>query len=153
MEQPASTTSTSVARVRDELPFLDEHRVLVAAPRAQVWLALEEYARSSLGVGEGNPVAGLLGTEPRTGFAVVEKEPEERLVVAGRHRFSRYRIEFLLHPAPERAGDGTVLAARSYAVFPGLLGFAYRTAVIGTRFHVLATRHVLNSIRQQSGAG
>ena len=42
-----------------------------------------------------------------------------------------------------------MLRARSYGEFPGLHGRAYRVAVIGTRGHVLATRHLLKAVRRQ----
>ena len=65
--------------------------------------------------------------------------------MAGRHRFSRYRLVFELVDA---ADDETQLSARTYAEFPGLRGRAYRALVIGTRLHVLATNQILRSVRR-----
>jgi len=47
------------------------------------------------------------------------------------------------------ASDGaTQLSAQTYAEFPGVRGRAYRALVIGTRAHVVATHHILRSIRR-----
>ena len=65
--------------------------------------------------------------------------------MAGRHRFSHYRLVFELVDA---ADDETHLSARTYAEFPGLRGRVYRALVIGTRLHVLATNQILRSVRR-----
>jgi hypothetical protein len=124
------------------LPFIDEHVIEVAAPRDEVWARLERFARRSLLSG-GGPFHRMLGTEPRAGFAVAASVPGERLELAGRHRFSRYVLEFALR---DGAAGTTRLAARSFAEFPGVHGSAYRALVIGTRLHVLATRGMLRAI-------
>jgi hypothetical protein len=43
-----------------------------------------------------------------------------------------------------------VLTATTRAAFPGARGQAYRALVIGTRAHVLATRHMLHAVRRLS---
>jgi hypothetical protein len=43
-----------------------------------------------------------------------------------------------------------VLTATTRAAFPGARGRAYRALVIGTRAHVLATRHMLHAVRRLS---
>jgi hypothetical protein len=130
--------------VVDELPYIDEHVVRVDAPRELVWAALQRYTTSLLRNGERNPLLVLLGPEPRAGFAIAEGVEPRRIILVGRHRFSRYRLVFELTDAP---GDGTLVRARSYAAFPGLHGRAYRALVIGTRLHVVATNHMLRAIR------
>jgi hypothetical protein len=131
-------------------PFVDEHHTTIAAPRDAVWAALRGYADSSLRVGEHSLVARLLGTVPSAGFAVSRELPYHQLRLAGRHRFSRYLLVFELTTRP----DGqTRLSARTYATFPGLLGGVYRALVIGSRFHVVAVRRMLRSIRRSSLAG
>ncbi|GII79989.1 hypothetical protein Sru01_49710 [Sphaerisporangium rufum] len=130
----------------DDLPYVDEHRTTVDAPRAAVWTALRRYA-ASLGVGAGNPLALLLGTVPPTGFAEVERVPNERLGLAGRHRFSRYLLVFELADA---ANGSTTVRARSYAAFPGPHGRLYRALVIGSGGHVVAVRGMLREIRRRS---
>ncbi|GAA3339589.1 hypothetical protein GCM10020358_23880 [Amorphoplanes nipponensis] len=129
-----------------DLPFLDEHRITIAAPRDVVWAALCRYADSSIGAGPGL-LTRLLGTDPPRGFAVTQSRPPQHLGLGGRHRFSRYLLTFDLADGPD---GGTRVSARSYAEFPGLPGLAYRTAVIGSRGHVLAVRRMLHGIRRQS---
>lgn len=129
-----------------ELPFIDEHQVVVAASRAAVWATLRRYVDTTLGFGARNPVARLLGTRPHRGFAVAGEIPLRELTMAGRHRFSRYALVFQLADA---ADGHALLKARSYAVFPGPHGRVYRALVIGSGAHVVATRGILRSIRNQ----
>ncbi len=128
----------------DELPYIDEHTVRVDAPRKPVWTALQRYVTSLLRGVERNPLLVLLGPQPRAGFAVAESTEQQRLILVGQHRFSRYRLAFELTDAP---GGGTLVHARSYAAFPGLHGRAYRALVIGTGLHVVATNYMLRAIR------
>lgn len=129
-----------------ELPFVDEHAVRIGASRDDVWLALLGYA-GSLGVGPRHPLALLLGTDPPAGFAVTRELPGELLDLSGRHRFSRYLLQFALSDG----GPGeTILTARTFATFPGLHGRAYRALVIGSRGHVLAVRAMLRSVKRAS---
>jgi hypothetical protein len=130
-----------------ELPYVDEHAVRIAAPREQVWSALQHYVVTSLRIPEVNPIARLLGTEPRAGFEVALSSPTESLTLVGSHRFSRYMLRFELTDAGEEA---TQLRAQTYAVFPGFGGQAYRALVIGSRAHVLATNRMLRSVRRLS---
>lgn len=127
-----------------DLPYIDEHTVRIDAPRNVVWTGLRQYIESMLHGTERNPLVALLGPQPRAGFEVAESIEQQRLSLAGRHRFSRYRLVFELSDVP---GGGTCLHARSYAAFPGLHGRAYRALVIGTRLHVVATNHMLRGIR------
>jgi uncharacterized protein YndB with AHSA1/START domain len=137
-----------------ELPFVDEHRVLIAAPPARVWQALAKQF-------EGNrvtkAVAPVVGAEPKqasgslleagstvAGFTVAEVEPERLLRLAGRHRYSRYELTFVLTEEP----GGTALMARTHAAFPGPLGFAYRSLVIGTGGHRLVVRRILAGVKR-----
>ena len=140
----------ALAKLRElavELPYVDEHWIRIAAPRDQVWSTLCRYVDSSLGFGARNPLAWILGTEPRAGFEVEREVPRQQLSMAGRHRFSRYRLVFDL----SEAADGeTRLSARTYAEFPGHRGRIYRALVIGTKAHVAATRQILRSIRRSS---
>ncbi|CAJ1493868.1 hypothetical protein MU0083_000534 [[Mycobacterium] kokjensenii] len=127
-----------------ELPYIDEHTVRIDAPRATAWDSLQRYVESLLRGAERNPLVALLGPQPRAGFDVAERVEQQRISLAGRHRFSRYRLEFELSDA---AGGGTCVRARSYAAFPGLHGRMYRALVIGTRLHVVATRQMLRGIQ------
>lgn len=127
-----------------DLPYIDEHTVRIDAPRNVVWTGLRQYIESMLHGTERNPLVALLGPQPRAGFEVAESIEQQRLSLAGRHRFSRYRLVFELSDVP---GGGTCLHARSYAAFPGIHGRVYRGLVIGTRLHVVATNHMLRGIR------
>jgi len=136
------------------LPFLDEHTRLVEAPPAAVWPAL--VAR--LATGGGVPTtayATLVGAHPGRatgcfpdvgsalpGFAVSEADPPVRLSLTGRHRFSRYRLAFVLEPR----GAATLVRAVSHAEFPGLHGRLYRAAVIESRAHVVLLRRLLADV-------
>ncbi len=69
------------------------------------------------------------------------------LSLAGRHRFSRYVLDFRVEPD----GDGgSVVTAVTYADFPGPRGAVYRTLVVGSRGHVLAVRRMLTGIRRRA---
>ena len=130
-----------------DLPYVDEHAVRIPVSRDLVWTALQRYVASSLGSTEGSPVTRILGTEPRAGFEVLESVPAQRLTLVGRHRFSRYMLDFELADAADAA---TQLRAQTYAAFPGVAGRVYRALVIGTRLHVVATNRILRSIRRLS---
>ena len=130
-----------------ELPFVDEHRIRIPAPRDHVWSVLRTHVDSSLGVGARNPLTWILGTEPRAGFGIEREVRREQLSMAGQHRFSRYRLVFEL---ADVADEETQLSARRYAEFPGYHGRAYRALVIGTGAHVVATKQILRAIRRSS---
>ena len=124
--------------------FVDEHRTTVAAPPDRVWASLRRYA-DRLAAGHASLLTRVLGTDPPGGFAVVEEVPGSRLVLAGRHRFSRYRLVFEVRP---EGADVTVLAAQTRADFPGPAGAAYRLLVISSRAHALAVRRMLRAVRE-----
>jgi hypothetical protein len=131
------------------LPYIDEHEVRIDAPRDVVWRALEQYVVAFLRRAERSFLARLLGTEPRAGFEVAERMPIDRLVLAGRHRFSRYQLAFDLTDAADRT---TLLRATTHAEFPGLRGRAYRALVIGTHGHVVVTMQMLRAIRRRAAS-
>ena len=90
--------------------------------------------------------AWLLGPRQPAGFGVAVLGAGERVELVGRHRFSRYRLVFSL---PDAAGP-TTLSATTYAAFPGPHGAAYRLLVIRTRLHVVATRRMLDAVRDRA---
>ncbi|GAB3662181.1 hypothetical protein [Glycomyces tarimensis] len=118
----------------------------IAAPRDRVWKALCEYSRDSLAGSRDSVLLALLGTEPRSGFAVAREAPGSVLELSGRHRFSRYRLVFEAFDV----GDGTEVSARTFADFPGVRGRVYRALALGSRGHVLAVRGMLRTIRRLS---
>jgi hypothetical protein len=136
--------------VTDQLPYIDELLVQTTAPPERVWTSLiTELPRMSAA---GRTLARALGCEPASGtpaftgspgdtipgFRVVDAAAGERLMLEGRHRFSRYRLEFLV--------DDRHLRARTHAAFPGWHGPLYRTAVIRSGAHRLITRSRLHRI-------
>lgn len=137
-----------MTRPEHHLPYVDAHAVVVPAPAEDVWAALRAYVDTSLAGGSRGPLGRVLGTSPAPGFAVEQSRPGERLALAGRHRFSRYALVFDLDPT---AVGGTALRATTYAAFPGATGRVYRALVIGSRVHVVATRHMLHAIRRRTG--
>jgi hypothetical protein len=146
-------------RVDGDLPFVDEHQVLVAAPAAVVWRSLAQQfgqfgrparAYAHLIAAEPRRASGELFEEGATvpGFWVTDVVAEQRVRLTGRHLFSRYALDLALTPQP----DGTRLSARTYAEFPGPHGAVYRGAVIGSRAHHVLVRRMLRSIRRRAEA-
>ena len=133
----------------------------IAAPRERVWEGLLAWVgrpssaaatRFAAAVGcEPRAQSGVAGEEGSTivGFRVARAEQPASLVLAGRHRFSRYALTFAI----DDLGDGrSRLRAITDAAFPGPAGRAYRALVIGTRFHVLGVRSILAGVRRRAEA-
>jgi hypothetical protein len=130
----------------EDLPLIDVHSVDVAAPPDAVFDAVRRRFTGLLSGAVGGAFSRLWGCEPSGAFAEIESDRPHLIVVAGRHRFSRYGIVFRISPT----GTGSHLSAESRAEFPGLHGRAYKAAVIGTRGHVLATRGLLRHIAESA---
>jgi hypothetical protein len=155
---PSGGTTAPLA----DLPPIDEQTVTVAGPPAAAWDAVLRTLGSSFGRRQAHRIAAALGCEPATtvawdepavgssvpGFRIVTAARPDLLVVAGRHRFSRYGIVFRFEPA----GGGTRCRAESRAEFPGVAGRAYRAAVIGTGGHAVAVRSLLRQVRSAAWA-
>ena len=143
------------------LPHVDEHSIEITAEQQAVWGALGHVVERTTS-SRGAPQLGrLLGSAdlhaggPRplakgssiTGFHVDVAEAPHELALAGTHRFSHYALIFRL----DDLGDGrTRLRAETRADFPGLKGSVYKTLVIRTRGHVLATRRILTATRRRA---
>lgn len=128
-----------------DLPFVDEHAVVVPQAPGPVWSALLAYVDRSLaspGPAPKRLLTTLLATDPAAGFEPVVDVPERRLRLTGRHRFSRYALVFEVTPE----GTGSRLSASTFAAFPGLRGRAYRAAVIGSGAHAVLTRRMLREV-------
>ncbi|MBO9522575.1 MAG: hypothetical protein J7518_13640 [Nocardioidaceae bacterium] len=135
-----------MAATSPALPYVDEHTVLVDASAAATWCATAAFFDRRLGPFAGR-YAKLVGVRGERPFEVDRADPPGYLGLVGEHRFSRYELVFLV----EETGDGRArLTARSSAEFPGVLGKAYRAAVIGTRFHVLAVETMLRRIARSA---
>lgn len=130
-----------------EPAHLDDHRVLIPAPRDRVWQAALDHVDRLLR--RGRPIAWLLGADPPNGFAVTAQEPHEQLDLSGRHRFATYLLRLEFTSPPDQEGS-TLLVARSYADFHGLPGRAYRTALLRTGGHVAAVRLMLHALEQSA---
>ena len=76
------------------LPFVDEHTITIPASRDDAWNALERFVAVSLCRTDHSILSRLLGTEFPGGFEVAEGVPADRLLLVGRHRFSRYQLAF-----------------------------------------------------------
>lgn len=135
-----------------DLPLVDEHAVTVPAPADAVWRALGASLPRSRAAGLYAAAVGARDSRPLgdplvagsgvPGFSVREAVPRRRLVLTGRHRFSRYALVFDLE---ERDGS-TRLTARTRALFPGTGGRAYRALVIGSGAHRVLVRRWLRRI-------
>jgi hypothetical protein len=139
-----------------DLPYIDEHEVTVDASPDTVWDAILGTFESFAATASARAFTRALGCDPGVaagwdepgvgtaapGFRVIEAHRPGLLVVAGRHRFSRYGIIFRV----EDAAWGTRCSAESRAEFPGRHGRLYRRAVIGTNGYVFATRRLLDQI-------
>lgn len=144
----------------DDLPFVDEHAIAVAAAPDAVWPALLAVARGAFGAALPRPVAALWGLEHArptggmkpgaalTGFTVAEARPPQRLVLRGRHRFSRYALVFAVEPV---AAGGSRVRAETWAAFPGVHGRLYRALVIGSGGHRIITRRLLRAVAARAG--
>ncbi len=144
-----------------DLPFVDENGLVIDAPPQAVWNALVDVAPRDFQGRVAEIGARVLGCEhpassgPRPlepgstfpGFVVDRVEALQLLSLEGSHRFSRYRLTYEL----DDLGEGrTRLRAGTWAAFPGVHGRAYRAAVIGTRFHVLALRRTLGAVARRA---
>jgi len=142
------------------LPFVDEHGVEIAAPPQVVWESLCRVAEGSFSSPFAARFARWVGCEATTvagprplaegstfpGFTVARAEPGSQLALAGRHRYSDYALVFHLAAIE----TGTRLRAETRAQFPGAAGRLYRTAVIGTRGHVLVTMRLLTAVKRRA---
>ena len=145
----------------DALGFLDEHAVVVEAAPDTVWDAVLGMVRGTFDGTGARLFARVVGCDPPApsgwddpgvgttvvGFRIVEANRPGRLVVEGRHHFSRYGIVFRIEPTDR----GTRCTIESRADFPGIRGRLYRLAVVGTRGHVLAVRRMLRDIARDAG--
>jgi hypothetical protein len=142
-----------------ELPHVDEHAIVVERPAADAWDATLRTVERAFSSAAAARVARLLGCAdvaaagPRPldrgsafpGFHVADAAPGRELRLEGGHRFSRYALVLRID---ELAPTRSRVRAETLAVFPGPHGFVYRTLVIGTRGHVLATRRILRAIER-----
>jgi hypothetical protein len=85
----------------------------------------------------------LQRTAPSTGFRVTESSAPAKLVLEGRHPFSKYALVFLIEA---REGGGSRARAQTWAAFPGPQGRVYRALVIGSGIHSVLVRRMLRRL-------
>ena len=129
----------------DPLPFVDQHERVVAASPEQTWAVLREYVDRLTGSSH-LLLTWILGTVPRSGFAVVEEHPPAEITLGGRHRFATYRLVFQVRTY----ADVATLRALTFARFPGLEGTAYRTLLTLSTGHARATRRMLRTVADRA---
>jgi len=147
----------------ENLPYIDEHAMNVAAGRERAWAALLSVLGAELGGAASARAARLLGCVPARrggdwagevragatlpGFVIDQVRSPSHLALSGRHRFSRYALVFELEQiGPERAR----VRAQTRAAFPGLLGGAYRALVIGSGAHRIVVRRLLRGVARRA---
>jgi hypothetical protein len=143
------------------LPHIDTHRVTIAADAGRVWEVLVESMGRALSGRAARTYALVMQADDRQaagprplatgsttpGFRVVRADRPTELVLAGRHRLAAYEMVFELQPL----GDGrTALACTTNAAFGCGPGRAYRTLVIGSGGHAVATRRLLSTLRRRA---
>ncbi len=145
----------------DQLPFVDEHAVVIEASPESTWESVLRVVEGSASAGGAPTFARLLkcadteagGPRPLApgstvpGFHVADMTAPSALALAGSHRFSNYALTLRLD---DLGDDRTRVRAETRAEFPGLKGGVYRALVIGTRMHVLATRRILGATKRRA---
>jgi hypothetical protein len=144
----------------DDLPFIDEHTVDIAASADATWAELVASVDASFLRPTARRFARVVGCEqteatgPRplaagatiAGFRVETAIPGTELVLAGRHRFAAYALRFRLEPRGQRS---TRVYAETRASFPGVRGGIYRLLVITGGGHTVAVRRLLTGVKRR----
>lgn len=131
----------------EALPFIDEHTVVAGASPEAVWDAAHRSFDHPL-TGVARRYADLVGVKGDRPFVVDRAERPVLLALVGEHRFSRYALTFTFEPL---GPDRTRMTARTNAVFPGVGGQLYKTAVIRSRAHRVLTRALIRRIARTAG--
>jgi len=147
----------------EQLTFVDEHAIDLAASRERAFRALTHLLATGSALRMPAPAGWVLGLSPRLaqgdwagpilegntlpGFEVSDALAPERLTLRGHHRFSTYALAFELD---SRGEEACTLRARTSAEFPGQAGRAYRSLVIGSGAHDILVRRLLRTIAAQA---
>ena len=131
----------------ESLPYVDEHATTIVATPNAVWNALVAVTWGSTSGPMSTRVASALGCVPIErsgkageigstvpGFVVTRAVCPAVLALMGEHRFSCYALIFTATDTPTGLVELRV----------------YRTLVIGSRGHVLATRSILRAVRRRA---
>ena len=142
-----------------DVPFVDEHDVMIDVPAEVVWESLVQQVSGLFGGHLAPRYARAVGCDDQSiggprplaqgstlpGFHVETFASPSELVLAGRHRFSTYVLRFQVEAiSPTRSR----LRAETRAAFPGVAGGIYRLAVIGTGGHAVAVRRILTQVKR-----
>lgn len=144
-----------------DLPFIDEFKVDVRAPRDLVFLEVAGRMGRSFEGPVPRWFSGLLrcvdrGTsytvppsagQEANGFRVARVDAPSTLVLEGQHRFATYRLSFFVDALNEGCCR---VRARTDAAFPGLKGAIYRALVIGSGGHRIVVRQLLAGIARRA---
>ena len=130
----------------EALPFIDEHSVVADAAPDVVWESVRAAFERPL-TGPARRYAELVGAKGGRAFVVDRAEPPSMLGLVGEHRFSRYALTFTFDPL---GPDRTRLTARTNAVFPGIGGQLYKSAVIRSRAHRVLTRAMIRRLARRA---
>lgn len=144
----------------EHLPDIDEHGMLVHAPRERVWESLMQTIPGAFASGGATLISHVLGCSETErsgdpgrigstipGFVVARVIEPAALALEGQHRFSRYGLVFSLEPTKD---DRTLLRAETRADFPGFKGSVYRALVIGTHGHVIVVKRLLGAVKRRA---
>lgn len=155
-----TTASRTIDLPLEHLPHIDEHGVLVLAPREVVWKALIRAVPGAFSTRSATRVAKLLGCQETEssgepdhigstfpGFLVARVIEPAVLALEGQHRYSRYGLIISLEPTKD---ERTLLRAETRAEFPGFKGSIYRMLVIGSRGHVVVTKRLLDAVKKRA---
>ena len=148
----------------ERLPYIDVHEVAVDADVDAAWRAVLRVVRASFGGADHAWLSHALRLEPARATGTWAPEPEpgaavqgfevgvarraELLSLRGRHRFSRYRLDVEVAPDGD---DRSLVRARTWAEFPGILGAAYRALVIGSGGHRLVVSRMMRRVAREGG--
>ncbi len=155
-----ATAKRTIDLPLEQLPHIDEHGVMVQAPREVVWEALLESVPRAFSTRAARRLARLNGCSETErsgapdrigstfpGFLVTRVIEPAVLALEGQHRYSRYGLIFSLEPTKD---ERTLLRAETRAEFPGFKGTVYKTLVIGSRGHVVVTNRLLGAVKKRA---
>ena len=142
----------------ESLRRVDTHGFRTSAPPERVIATVGAILLVAFGSRRARLLARVLGCQNRAptrpfvlepgaelaGFRVVKTDPEV-VVLAGRHRFSRYGLIF----RAGRMAEGTSVSAETKAEFPGILGKIYRVLVISSGAHDRVMRRLMGKLKRR----
>lgn len=144
----------------ETLPAIDDHSIEIDAPAEAAWAALFPTLTRAFDGRLARAGARRLhcaqveasgdlhhpgGTLP--GFVVCRSVAPVMFALIGEHRFAAYAIVIRIDLLP---GQRSRVRLETRADFPGFKGKVYKTAVIGTRGHVIVVHGILRSLKARA---